>query len=711
MDKKLLHVLIIDDSPDDAALVVETLRRAGYIPKSQRVQDIVGMQSALAKEAWDVVIAETDVPYVTIPAALDALRHARHEPPCIVMTRTVSDEDMAGLMAAGVRDIVFKHQTSRLAPVIEREIAVGHARVELEETRQALAQLQQRYQVLVDGSHDAICYSQDGMHTSANPAYLKLFGYDDVKELEEIPVLNLVDKTDHTRLKEQFRKAGRDPQGVRVGELTAMRKDGTRFPADFTISSISMEGGNWHQIRVNDISHQKSIESRLQYLHDHDAATGLYNRQYFLQALGEAISAAKTGTQTGIVMHLDLNQLREINDAYGYGAGDRMIAGLAQLLREKPHAGDVLARLGGDEFAVLLPDTADRPAMEGVAEISRILGEATFTEDGRTFSYRCDIGTAVVDGAAGGPEQVLALACRMHAPEQPKPAAPVAVADATPGEVRPSATVHRIERAGSIAKSIETALRTDGFRLLYQPIVSLQGDPLENYEVLVRMSAGGTDLIAAADFMPTAEEAQFTRDIDRFVVRRAIGTLRDLRAAGRQLSLFVNLSVAAVTDKELPIMILDALRDTGVKGGSLVFEINESILAEHPRDASAFISALRKLGCRFAADEFGRQPETTPLQQPFDYVKIDNAFVHSLIDRDAGSAVVKELFDAANDGNRRVIVKNVEDAASLAVLWNFGIEYVQGNYFQPPDSALNYNFAGETIDSDQATASWMRPDR
>lgn len=709
MDKKLLHVLIIDDSPDDAELVVETLRHAGYIPKSQRVQDIAGMQSALAKDPWDIVVTETDVPHLTVLSALDAVRHARHQPPCIVMTRTISDEDMANLMAAGVRDVVFKHQTSRLAPVIERELAVGRARLELEETRQLLTQLQQRYQALVDGSHEATCYSQDGMHTSANPAYLKLFGYDDLKELEEIPVLNLIDKADHARLKDQFRKAARDSQGVRATELIAMRKDGSRFPVDIMISAINMNGESWHQIRVTDISRQKTIEQRLQFLHDHDPLTGLYNRHYFLQALGEAVSAAHDGNRTGVLLHLDLEQLSEINEAHGYTIGDRLLLRFAQLLREKLRDSDILARFGGDKLAALLPDTEERLGQAIAAEIRKTLNEAVFTEDGKTLTCRCAVSAIAINTTVGSAEQALALAYRAHAEQRPRPIEPVVVVEAAP-IVRPAAAVHRSEKESGVVNAIASALQADGFQMLYQPIVNLQGDPSENYEVLTRMSTNGAELVTAAEFMPTAEEALLARDIDRLVVRRAIETLRDLRASGRRVTLFVNLSAAALTDTELPIMILETLRDTGVKGGSLVFEIKEASLTKQPQEASAFIASLRKLGCRFAADEIGRHGEAT-LSQSLDYLKIDNALVHALINENAGQAVVKELFELARTGNRRVIVKNVEDAASLAVLWNYGIEYVQGNYFQPPDSALNYNFAGESIDSDEATASWMRSDR
>ncbi len=730
MDKKLLHALIIDDSPDDTELTVDTLRRAGYMPKTQRVQDINGMQSALAKVTWDVVISEIDVPQLSVSSALDLLRHAKQDAPCIVITRTVSDEDMAKLLNAGVRDIVFKSQSSRLAPVIEREIAVTRDRRELHEAQQALAQLQQRYRALVDGSHEAICYVHDGMHTDANRAYLALFGYDDVKELEEIPVLNLIDKADHPRMKEYFRKPGRAPQSGSANEFTAIRKDGGRIPVQIAISAITMGEENWHQITVSDISKNKTIEHKLQYLHEHDPLTGLYNRHHFLQELGKAIAAAHAKSGNSVLLYIDMEQLKNFNDVHGYTAGDRLLLKLSKLFREQLRENDVLARFGGDEFTALLPNVNERHGRDAAAAIQKALKQTSFSEGNETFECSCTINVTVIDATVDSAEKALALAHRAYSAnrspyQEPKPAAeaapavqataaqpsaaPTATAQA-PAEVAPAAAA-KPSSANPMAKAIETALRTDGFRLLYQPIVNLHGDPSENFEVLVRMVTANNDMLAAAEFMPIAEQVKLTKAIDHWVVRRAIKTLGDRRAAGHQTTFFINLSGTALGDEELPVLILDALRNTGVKGGSLVFEISEANLAEHAKESTAFISALKKLGCRFAADEFGKRRGGTPLPQPLEFLKIDNALIHSLINASAGQAVVKELFQAASADNRHVIVKNVEDAASLAVLWNYGVEYVQGNYFQPPDTDLAYNFAGESIDSDQVTTTWTRVDR
>ena len=721
MDKKLLHVLIIDDSPDDAQLVVETLRHAGYIVKSQRVQDMAGLLTATGGENWEVAITETDVPGLTVPAAIGAMHRAGHDIPCIIMTRTVSDGDMAELMAAGARDIVFKNQTSRLAPVIERELAVAHMSTELAQAREQLSQLQHRYGALMDGSLEAICYSQDGMHTSANPAYLRLFGYDDAKELDEIPVLNLINKSDHARVKEWFRKTGRNPQDMQAGEITVVKKDGTRFPAEVTISAIQMNGENWHQISVTDISRRKNIEDQLQFTHDHDPLTGLYNRSYFLQVLGEATAAAQAGKQIMVLLHLDLQRLREINDAHGYSTGDRLITRVADLLRKSLGDHDILARFSGDEFTALLPDSAGRPAMDAAAAIRRMLTETNLGEEGKTFVCHWTLSTTVIDASVAGAEQAVALAYRGHAEREPRPAVAISAAPSAPREevaaasasvpaARPSATVHHIDRATNMAKSIEAALRTESFQLLYQPIVNLHGDTAENYEALLRMSGSGGELIAAAEFMPVAREAGLSRELDRMVVKRVIAALRDLRAAGRQPTLFVNLSQTALDDEELPILILESLRSSGVKGKSLVFEINESILSARTDETSAFITSQRKIGCRFAADDFGRKGITAMPRQTVDFIKVDNELLRPLISDKAGQVIVKGLFAAASRDNRRIIVKNVEDAASLSALWAYGIEYVQGNYFQAPDASLSYEFASESIDSDQATAGWTRQD-
>ncbi len=725
MEKKLLRVLVVDDSPDDTELTVEVLRRAGYMLKTQRVQDIAGMQTALTKESWDVIITETDVPQFSVTLVLDTLRHAKQDSPCIVMTRTVSDADLTKLMHAGVRDIVFKNQASRLAPVIERELAVTQGRHQQQETQRTLTRLEQRYRALIDGSREAVCYSHDGIHTETNRAYLALFGYNDATELADVPVLSLIDKADHARLKDLFRKPGRSPQGAGGSEFVAIKKDGTRFPVEISISAIDMGGEIWHQITINDISKRKAMDSKLQFLQERDSLTGLYNRHYFVVELGKAVTAAKTKKGKSALLYIGLDQLKEINEAYGFTAGDKVLLKVARLLGANIENNDVLARYGGSEFAILLHGADETSARQVADKMRSTLKETSFSEANQTFECQCHFGIGAINANVESAEKTLAIAQRafltartphqqtkaelhVEAPPTPPPAATKPTPAPAPQAAPPAKVV---ENRSPIVSAIENALKGHGFQLLYQPIVNLHGDPAENYEVLVRMVSAEGNLVPAGEFMPAAEESKLALAIDHWVIRNAIKALRELRAKGHQATFFVNLSATALNDSDLPIVIVDALRDSGVKGHSLVFEVKDSSLAGHAKEAAAFISSLGKLGCRFAADDFGKRLGGAPLQQPLEFLKIDNSLVHNLLNEQGGNETVKEIFDSAVNDNRRIIIKNVEDAASLSALWNFGVEYVQGNYFQPPDATLNYNFAGESIDSDQATSGWTQVDR
>ena len=207
MEKKILRLLIVDDSPDDAELAVAALRKAGYMLKNQRVQDLASMQAALDKGPWDVVLSEYTLPHFGAQLALDLVKRALLDIPFIVVTRNIRDPDLVKIMRNGAHDVVLKNQSARLAPVVERELRVTEERHQFRQMTKALSEVENKNRVIIEGSREAIGYCQDGMHIDANKAYLDMFGYENNKELEGVPVLNLIDKSDHPRFKDFLRKA------------------------------------------------------------------------------------------------------------------------------------------------------------------------------------------------------------------------------------------------------------------------------------------------------------------------------------------------------------------------------------------------------------------------------------------------------------------------------------------------------------------------
>jgi EAL domain-containing protein (putative c-di-GMP-specific phosphodiesterase class I) len=151
------------------------------------------------------------------------------------------------------------------------------------------------------------------------------------------------------------------------------------------------------------------------------------------------------------------------------------------------------------------------------------------------------------------------------------------------------------------------------------------------------------------------------------------------------------------------------LADTGLSPRALVFQINENAVVSHAEQLPAFIKAIKRLNCRLALDDFNARPESIRLlrNQPFDFITITGALVSDLVSDQVCQMLVEAMVGVAKHMEKLVIAKYVEDAQSLSLLWNYGVHYVQGNYFQQPESELNYEFAGETISSDHAVAGWV----
>lgn len=733
-DKKILRLLVVDDSPDDTEATVQAIRKNGYMLKQLRVQDLASMQAALDKGSWDAVVSEFTLPHFGAQMAHDLLRNASLDLPFIVVTRQIKDDDVLRLMRAGVHDVVLKSQLARLTPALERELKAAQDRAALAAATRRVAELEQKHHAVIEGSRDAICYSQDGMHVDANKAYLELFGYGQLSDLEGIPVLNLIDKSDHPRFKDFLRKSA-TRTGTEAQEFLGVKQDGTRFPVEIAASAIQLQGENGVQLAVADVSKRKAVESKLQFLNQHDPLTGLYNRHYFLQEVGKAVEKARRNEARSAILYIDLEQLKSINEALGYAAGDRLLIKIARLFRERLGEPVLLARFGGDEFAALLHDKNERELQEIADALQKALKDTSFVEDGKTYHCQCTLGVTVIDTQADSAQGVMLRA--YHAAQrarskaaEPAPGAPAAAPAPAAARRPPAAAAATAERmpsvnspggAGAPAQPprpaeprggewparIRAALEKDGFQLAYQPIINLHGEAAEMFEVLVRMAGEGDELIAAGDFMAAAEACGLSKDIDRWVVRQAIVALGELHREKRVASFFVNLSPSAFADADLIPLIIQGVRAVGVRPDHLVFEIDEADLAAHPAEAKTLIWAITKIGCRFAIDNFGRDVDALNhvRDMPIEFLKLDGALVRNLADP-VTQAAVKAAVGVAKAIEKKVIAKSVEAADNLATLWNLGIDYVQGNYFQPADGESGYEFVGETTLSEVTAPSW-----
>ncbi len=722
MNNKHLRVLIADDSPDDAELPIKTLRDAGYRVKSQRVYNIAGMESMLQKESWDIVLSEFSLLQFSAQMALDLLQRRKLDIPLLVVTRSISDQDFAKIISAGARDVIRKNYSTRLVPAIERELDTLELKRKLQAAQQRVAEMEEQNSAIVSGTQEAVCYCHDGMHIKANRAYQDLFGYSEMHELETIPVLNLIEPKDQTEFKICLKKAARNEAPNTPLELDAIRKDGKILHLSARFSQVSLNGEDCIQITLDDISQRKATEDRLQFLTQRDPLTGLYNRHYFTRQLTRLWQAAQDGGLNAALIYFNLPQLREINSTHGYTIGDSILLRISKAFREHVGEETLLARFGEEEFTLLLEGKTLDEAKTLADELEARVHNLTVTAGNK--KVHCPVASAVValDASLANPQEAVSRALALTAgasrpgdtpaatPAPPETTAAraevaqgipaVSLTEDIPTQATPVANTSTGAANVATDAAIAAALAHDGFRLVYQPIVSLSGEADELFEVLVRMVGPNGELIPPRDFMPAAQRSGRIADIDAWVAQRTIESLAALHKEGRKIIYFINVSMAALRKKQLAPLVVEGLKHNGIDPQQLVLEFAQDEISGHVDELVAFATIMQNTGCRLSIDNAGAVADFLTKLPPNSvrYLKFDGNVVKELM-RSNDVGALESVLDTARQMEIHTVATHIEDAESLSEIWSRGFDYVQGHYFQQPESDLNYEFSS----GDEAT--------
>lgn len=450
-----------------------------------------------------------------------------------------------------------------------------------------------------------------------------------------------------------------------------------------------IEGRVWS---FRDVSERKRFEDQLLDLANHDPLTGLFNRRRFNEEIERQLSTARRYGMTGALLFLDLDQFKDVNDSRGHRAGDDLLVALARLLRERLRETDVIARLGGDEFAVLLPHTDETEAgLVAQSLLDAIRGE-TFTIAGSPFGVTASIGVALFPAHASTASELLSSAdlAMYEAKER--------------GRNRISVFAQeldwqaRIESRIGWQHRIREALEHDRFVLHAQPILDLQTGSVSQYELLIRAAEVDGELVLPGVFLGIAERSGLIQDIDRWVVQRAIKTLAELAAAGRDARVEVNLSAKAFSDRGLLPLIQGSLASAGVEPARLVLEVTETAAIANIDEAREFIETLRAIGCRFALDDFGVGFSSFAHLKylPVDYLKIDGSFIRELSQSEVDQHLVRAIVEVARSLGKQTIAEFVNDDETVLLLQKYGVDFAQGFHIgrpQPLDEAISAHHA------------------
>ena len=499
--------------------------------------------------------------------------------------------------------------------------------------------------------------------------------------LSEVLSLETIDNREQVQFAVQRCLNDQEIESLNQEPLRLKRQDGSRRVVELSVSEITgRQGGTEGNVLViRDITESYLLTHRISWQATHDALTGLINRLEFETRLQDALERTRTDRASHVLMYLDLDQFKVVNDTCGHIAGDELLKQISALLNDTARRNDTVARLGGDEFAILLEYCPVDRALELAEEVRDAIRNYRFTWDDKPFTLGVSIGVVAFDASFNALPQILSAA----------DSACYAAKDDGRNRVHLYAEDDQAieQRFGEMqwVSRIRQALDEEQFTLHGQRIMALNPELVEDdhIEVLLRLTGPGGELIMPGAFIPAAERYGLMIDIDRMVIQRTLRWLSESHYTGL---VSINLSTQSMTDPSFLDEVFDMLCHTLTHPGQLLFEVTETAAITHLHMAQNFIERIRQLGCRFALDDFGSGMSSFGYLKhlPVDHLKIDGSFIQDIVDDPINYAMVKAIREVATTMRVKTVAEYVENDEILDQLKLIGIDYGQGHGIERP---------------------------
>ncbi|ROM52179.1 diguanylate phosphodiesterase [Pseudomonas poae] len=528
-----------------------------------------------------------------------------------------------------------------------------------------------------------------GYIVQANEAFSRVSGYAVADVLDQLPNMLTVDEQQEAHLRYVLKQLHQ--HSTWEGEVWLKRRNGEHYPAWVGITAVFDDEGDLasYVCFFSDISERKASEQRIHRLAYYDALTHLPNRTLFQDRLHTALQSAERQKSWVVLMFLDLDRFKPINDSLGHAAGDRMLKEMATRLLGCVAEDDTVARMGGDEFTLLLQPRVSRDMAlnRAITVAEQILASLVrpFVLEGREFFVTASIGIALSPQDGNELSQLMKNAdtAMYHAKERGKNNFQFYQADMN------ASALERLE----LESDLRHALDQNEFVLYYQPQFSGDGKRLTGAEALLRWRHPRRGLVPPGDFIPVLEELGLVVDVGDWVLSEACRQLKTWHHNKvRVPKVSVNISARQFSDGQLGERIATILKDTDLPPACLELELTESILMREVNEAMQILASLKNLGLSIAVDDFGTGYSSLNYlkQFPIDVLKIDRTFVDGLPSGEQDAQIARAIIAMAHSLNLAVIAEGVETHEQLDFLREHGCDEVQGYLFGRPMPANRF---------------------
>ena len=573
---------------------------------------------------------------------------------------------------------------------VHRELNFQHHRSLFHASRIKAKNEHSRFDAFLNNTEDGVALIHENQYWSVNDAYKRIFNIPAEENLTQSIVKEFSQtnaSTDHADKKSALNTSLESLPDNETSSVLIQKRGGESFVTTIYKTKCLVADSLCTQVLVHNPDAWSNIEKGFTDLRSFDHETGIHNKKFIIEHINNKIQ--KNSTQGSLAVIL-VNDFRQIRTKYTHQQTDTIIQSIASIIKESCDKTDVLAKYGDSVFTLFSSELDRSDFLLHCQKIIALTNDTLFGEESDFIKVSLSIGISFLDQRVSSAEQLITQADKACDKASNSDGEKINVYDSI------STPLNELIEEKQSVNLIQRALEENRLQTLFQPIVDLSEKNTENYAVLLRIIDDDNNHIPPDNFILTAEKTGLISQLDEWVLRNTIQQIRQASRQGVKRKFFINLSINTYKHDQFIETLMADVKFYGIDPSLLVFQINFYDLKDDPAILKKFICiAKEECGCQIAFDQVGFTEITDALLKEYsvDYLKIDGSFTQSLLNEPKSKKIIERLVKITKRNDVKTIAKSVENANVLAILWNIGINAVQGYFLQKPTKKMIFDFS------------------
>jgi diguanylate cyclase (GGDEF)-like protein len=676
-----ISIAVLTENQDDVALINGTLRDAGHAAHCLWIKKSRDIGKTLAAENVELMILNCDSFSDSVRQVIKQKDRYNPEVPLIALQQEADEKSIQEAMQSGACDLVSIGLKGRLQSVVTRELRALRVERALNSTIHSATEYKKQLNDYMQSSSAAIALVEEGIITGVNDAWLKLFRSASNDEVIGLPLMDNFESESQAAIKGALVAAiaGKwaiDEKLVAKSHVTS--EDTNEVHLEFR--KFMFDNGPCVQVRISRPENVSQEPTKL--VHDalkRDPTTLFFHRAQFLERLNKRLRR-KPASGTHVLAYVKIDKFADVLEKVGILNSDEILAQFAEAVRKRMHPRDVAGRFEGTSLMVLLERGKARDAEVWGNQLCEHIRKQTFEVGDRSTQLTCTVGVCAANEMFASLEEFVVATVGAYKMGKEAGGNTAILSDSTDDDTKQK------EYDAIWVKHLKSALMEDRFRLAQLPIAGLRSDGVEMYDLLVRMLDEQGQSVLPSEFLPAAERNNMMKNIDRWMIKAAIEFCKKTDAD----RVFVRLSRQSVLDATTIAWMEQEFDSRSFDCTRLVMQLPERDAAKHIKQTRTVVKNLRKIGIGFALEHYGvdqQRFQILDILKP-DYIKVDGELMHTLMTDKDMQVSVERIVRAATERGIKSIAERVENANAMAVLFQLGLDYMQGHYVHEPEVVL-----------------------